>query len=104
MATKTTHKWRDIRGKKLSPETLARVDREVKAELLSLELRELRELVGKTQEALAAQAELTQSQLSKFENRDDHLLSTLRRYVEALGGELEVVAVLGNKRVTLRGV
>jgi hypothetical protein len=32
------------------------------------------------------------------------LLSTLRRYVVGLGGELEVVAVLGNKRITLQGV
>ena len=30
--------------------------------------------------------------------------AVLRRYVEALGGELEIVAVLGNKRVTLQGV
>lgn len=104
MATKTTHKWRDIRGKKLSPTALARVDRDVRTELLSMELHELREMVGKTQEEVAALAEQTQSQLSRFENRDDHLLSSLRRYVEALGGELEVVAVVGNKRVTLRGV
>lgn len=103
MATKT-HKWRDIRGKKLGPEALARVERDVRAELVQMELRDLREMVGKTQSELAELTELTQSQLSKFENREDHLISTLRRYVEALGGELEVVAVLGNKRVTLRGV
>jgi len=31
---------------------------------------------------------MTQAELSKFERRDDHLLSTLRRYVTALGGSL----------------
>jgi hypothetical protein len=44
------------------------------------------------------------AELSKIERRDDHLLSTLRRYVAALGGELEVVAVFGNERIALKGV
>lgn len=101
---KKTHKWRDIRAKNLSPDTIARVDREVREELLELELRELRELAGKTQVEVAELAAMTQSELSRFEKRDDHRLSTLRRYVEALGGEVEVVAVVGNHRVTLRGV
>lgn len=99
-----TKKWSEIRGKKLSHEILQKVDAEVRAELLSLELRELREMVGRTQGDIAALADMTQSQLSRFEGRGDHLVSTLRRYVEALGGELEVVAVMGDKRVTLRGV
>jgi hypothetical protein len=34
----------------------------------------------------------------------DFRLSTLKRYVEALGGELEVVAAFGDKRVRLRAV
>ena len=52
----------------------------------------------------AGKADFAQSELSKIERREDHLLSTLRKYVEALGGELEVVAVLGDKRIRLRGV
>jgi hypothetical protein len=44
---------------------------------------------------------MTQSELSRLERRPDHLVSTLRRYVKALGGELEVTAVLGAKRVKL---
>jgi predicted transcriptional regulator len=97
-------KWRDIRNKNLSKEDLAAVDRQVRAELLEMELRELRELAGKTQVEAAEAAMMTQSELSKVELRDDPLVSTLRRYIEALGGKLEVVAVLGNHRVTLRGV
>jgi DNA-binding XRE family transcriptional regulator len=100
----TVHKWREIRGKKLPKETLDRIDKEVSADLLEMDLRELRELAGVTQVDLAESAEMSQSQLSQIENRDDHLLSTLRRYVEALGGRLEVVAVLGDKRITLTGV
>ena len=44
------------------------------------------------------------SEWSIFERRDDHLISTLRRYVTALGGELEVVDVFDNKRIALKGI
>ncbi len=47
---------------------------------------------------------MTQAELSRFERREDRKLSTLRKYVEALGGELEIAAVFGNKRITLTGV
>lgn len=69
-----------------------------------MSLRSLRESLGKTQDELARLAAVTQSQLSKIERRDDHLMSTLRRYVRALGGDITVVAVVGDKRVTLRNV
>ena len=70
-----------------------------------MSLRDVREAAGKTQVEMAASSEaFTQADLSRIENRDDHKISTLRRYVEALGGDLEVVAVLGNKRITLLGV
>jgi len=97
-------KWSEIKAKNMAPERKERLDREVRDELLSLELRELRELAGMTQSDVAALADMTQDQLSKFERRDDHLVSSLRRYMQALGGELEVVAVLGNKRVKLTSV
>jgi len=54
-----------------------------------------------TQEELAAKVEITQSQLSKMERREDHRISTLRRYVKAMGGELEVIAVVHGKRIKL---
>jgi predicted transcriptional regulator len=93
--------WKDIRAKKLSRERLEALDREVEQELLEMDLRTLREAVGLTQEELAQKVEVTQSQLSKLERREDHRLSTLRRYVEALGGELEVFAVVNGKRIRL---
>ena len=69
-----------------------------------MNLRALRESVGKTQSELALEANMTQSELSRLEHRKNHLLSTLRRYVRALGGDVEVVAVLGDKRIPLVGV
>jgi hypothetical protein len=97
----TYKRWRDIRAKKRSPEALAALERQVEHELLEMDLRAIRELLGKTQVELAAAVEMTQSEVSRLERRGDHLVSTLRRIVEALGGELEVIATFGDRRVRL---
>lgn len=96
-----THKWRDINRSKNDPARAARVEARVGAELLEMTLSELRRELGITQVDLARAAEVAQSQISTLENRDDHLVSTLRRHVHALGGHLEVVAVVGDKRIKL---
>jgi predicted transcriptional regulator len=98
------HRWDDLKREKLSPEKLQAIERRAKRKALLLTLRELRQMSGKTQIEVAEVAKMTQGELSKAERREDHLLSTLKRYVEALGGELEVAAVFGDKRVRLRGV
>jgi len=97
-------KWADIKGRKMNSERIDRVRREAVEELRALTLRQLREEAGKTQVEMAELVETTQSALSRMERREDNPIDALRRYVEALGGELEVVAVLGNKRVKLLGV
>jgi DNA-binding XRE family transcriptional regulator len=99
-----THKWSDIKARSMSPERVARSRRDADEELRAMSLRELREMAGKTQVEIAELAEVTQSALSRLERREDNPISALRRYVHALGGEIEVVAVLGNKRITLSGV
>ena len=45
---------------------------------------------------------IRQGSLSKIEHQDDLLVSTPRRYVEALGGELEISARFMDRTVTLR--
>lgn len=57
-------------------------------------LRTLREALGKTQSELAEKLDMTQSEVSRLEARDDVLLSTLARYAAALGGTLETTVVL----------
>ena len=96
-----TRKWRDIRSKKLSKAARRRVDARVHKELLEMDLRAMRELLDVTQEQLAELLEKSQAVVSRMESRDDHLISTLRRYVEALGGQLEVRAVFDDKTVRL---
>lgn len=97
-------KWAEIKGRKMDAARIERVRSEAKEELRALTLRQLREEVGKTQVELAELTEVTQSALSRLERREDNPLEVVRRYVEALGRELELVAVIGNKRVKLLGV
>lgn len=79
--------------KKLSPERRAKIEarkKELVAEEMSLrELRKAREL---SQETLADILGMKQGDLSKFERRADAYLSTIRRYVVAMGGTLDLVA------------
>lgn len=103
MARKT-RKWADVERELFTPAQISEAAENAKREVLEMNLRELREISGKTQEELATAARIGQSELSRAERRDDHLLSTVRRYVEGLGGELEVVARFGDRAVKLRGV
>ena len=95
------HKWSDIKREHLTETQRARVARRVEQELTELSLADLRRELGVTQVELAQAAEMTQSQISSLERRTDHLVSTLRRCVRALGGDIEVIAVVGDKRVKL---
>jgi len=45
-----------------------------------------------TQETLAETLDMTQGEVSRLERRTDLYVSTLRRFVEAMGGSLELVA------------
>ena len=65
-----------------------------------LTLRTLREAAGKTQAEVAEAAKMDQADISRLENREsfaDCQVSTLQRYVAALGGQFELVAGFGNK-------
>src|SRR5215470_9620298 len=69
--------------------------RELKDEVESL--RELRKAVGKAQAEIAATLKIKQPSVSKIERQTDMYLSTLRSYVEAIGGELDVVVRLPSR-------
>jgi predicted XRE-type DNA-binding protein len=57
-------------------------------------LRELREIAGKAQVEIAAALHIKQPSVSKIEKQADMYLSTLRSYVEAVGGKLELTVRL----------
>ncbi|MBI5109053.1 MAG: XRE family transcriptional regulator [Rhodocyclales bacterium] len=60
-------------------------------------LKDLRQAVEKTQVDLAEALGVGQDTISRLEQRSDMLLSTLRRYVEGMGGKLELVAQFPNR-------
>jgi hypothetical protein len=93
--------WKAVKESKLSREARARVNERTMRALEELTLHGLRRKLELTQVQVGRGAHMTQSELSRLESRDDHLTSTLRRYVEALGGRLEIVAVFGKRRVKL---
>jgi len=99
-----TRNWKSVRAERLGPAAVARVKRRARARVEELTLQELRQGLSLTQVDVARAAEMTQSELSRLESRADHRISTLRRYVEALGGNLEVAAVFGGRRVKLTEV
>jgi DNA-binding XRE family transcriptional regulator len=84
-----TQKWANLR-KTMSPDARravrARVDRTVR------HLDEIRRARGMTQVTLASAMGVSQAQITKVEHQADLYVSTLRRFVEAMGGELELVA------------
>ncbi len=65
---------------------------ELRAELATL--REIRKRLDITQVQLAAELGIGQEGVSRLERRDDSLVSTLRKAVEAMGGELRLIAEL----------
>ncbi len=60
-------------------------------------LKDLRLAAQQTQEQLAATLGVGQDTISRLEKRSDMLLSTLRHYVESMGGKLELVAQFPNR-------
>jgi DNA-binding XRE family transcriptional regulator len=70
--------------------------RELKNEVESL--KELRKVAGKAQADIAAALRIKQPSVSKIEKQTDMYLSTLRSYVEAIGGELDLVVRLPSRR------
>ena len=71
-----------------------------------LTLRALREGVGRTQVEVRESSRIDQADISRLESResfDEYQVSTLQRYLSALGGHLELVAVFGDKKIILTG-
>jgi hypothetical protein len=94
------HKWKDIR-RKLSDEAEARIDSWVAEELARIPLAEMRRARQLTQVRMAELLQVNQGAISKLERRSDMYLSTLRSYVEAMGGQLEIRAIFPNGEVML---
>jgi predicted transcriptional regulator len=92
-----------VRNKKADPVGVKKVGTSARSRS-AMNLQQLREHVRKTQGDVARKAAVTQPQLSRIEGRRDHLVSTLRKYVRALGGDIRVVAEIGVEQIVLLDV
>lgn len=78
---------------KLNPKRLAAVEHEAKNLIEDeLTLRDLRLAMDKTQTDLCAKLNMKQDGISRLEHRSDMLISTLTKYINAMGGTLKVTA------------
>jgi transcriptional regulator with XRE-family HTH domain len=92
--------------KKLPPAERAAIAEGARQKINSLRLQQVREAAGLTQEQVAQRMGVTQASLSRLEHRPDVKLSNIRKYIEAVGGRLEVSVVMprrSTRRVAFNG-
>lgn len=92
--------WSELRAEvEAKPGAREHIDAVKRAMDDVLRLAELRHELHLTQEDLARALDVSQSNVSRVERADDLYLSTLRTYVEALGGKREINAVFPDRSV-----
>ena len=94
------HKWGDIR-RTLSPEQEAETRQYVNSVVQAVTLNQLREARSLTQANLASVLGVNQGSVSKMEKRTDMYVSTLRSFIQAMGGQLQIKAVFPEGEVEI---
>ena len=84
-------KFAELRAR-MPPQAQARAQAKAQAMLTEMPLNELRQARGLSQKMLAEVLHVQQPSIAKIEKRTDMYISTLRSHIEAMGGQLEVVA------------
>ncbi|HEV2085307.1 MAG TPA: XRE family transcriptional regulator [Gemmatimonadales bacterium] len=94
-------KWKDLIAR-MPADRQARIAEGTAKLIAEMPLHELRRAQELSQEQLAELLGEKQPSISKMEQRTDMYISTLRRYIEAMGGELDIVArfPVGSVRIT----
>lgn len=87
--------------KNFSPDRRERIERIKDSIREEMALAELRQALSFTQSTLAETLGVGQAEISKIENRTDIFVSTLKRFLEAMGGELEIRAVFQDRAITI---
>ena len=93
------HSFAELRAR-MAPEAQA----EAEALRLSeeMDLAEVRRALKLSQDEIAQTLQIGQGSVAKIEKRTDMYVSTLRRFIEAMGGELEIVARFADHSVKIR--
>jgi DNA-binding transcriptional regulator YiaG len=87
---------------KMPPEARLRSEASAEKMISEMGLAELRTAMDMTQESLANALHVKQASISKMERRSDMYISTLSKIIEAMGGELQIVAKMPNGNVKIR--
>jgi len=93
-------KWSEIRGT-FSPEQEAEIKRRIDEAVSVMTLYQLREARNLTQVNLANVLEINQGAVSRMEKRADMYVSTLRSFIQAMGGRLQVKAIFPEGEVEI---
>src|SRR5690349_10736991 len=86
----------------LPKERRNKIEKRVAKERAAMALREIRQAQSLTQQQLAKTLHLNQAAISKVEKQSDMYVSTLRRFLEAMGGELRIVAHFPDRDVEIK--
>jgi transcriptional regulator with XRE-family HTH domain len=90
--------------KGFTPERRARVAAKAAELREAMTLEELRKVRDLSQDDVAASLAVGQPAVAKLEKRSDMHVSNLRRYIEALGGTLEITAHFGDARFVIENI
>lgn len=82
----------NILKQKLSETAREAADKKTKNMLQEMPLQELRQSYQMSQERLSELLFTKQANVSRIERRTDMYISTLRRYIQAMGGKLDIIA------------
>ena len=86
---------------KMSPERRARNEARAEQMMGEIALQELRQSLNLTQEQVAEMMQLNQAAVSRMERQSDMYISTLQKFVAALGGKIKIVASFPDKEVVI---
>ena len=99
--------WKDVRAQAvdagLDEARVGELRAKLRANVRAHRLAEIRQAYGLDQNTLAERIGVSQSRISRIERGelDRAEIATVRSYVEALGGEVEIVARFGDERITV---
>jgi len=86
----------------MSKEAQERIEAKAEQASRELDLAEMRRALRLSQEELAHILGVKQAAVAKLEKRADMYVSSLRRFIKAMGGELEIVARFPDRSITIK--
>ena len=91
----------ELFSKHLTAKQMAEGRKWAAKEATKIQLKQLRKSLGITQKQLADSLKISQPVISVMESREDYQLTTLRRVIKALGGELDIIARFPDRIVAI---